>query len=95
MTRAQMTRTRTAHAAGRRRAGGASGGQVCVRVIVRASGRQRGSVRVCGRIVVSTSGRQRGSTVRGSVQVRERVVVSASGQAARAVRKSRDEIRLG
>ena len=64
-------------AAGRWRAGGAAGGRVRVRVIVRASGRQRGS------------------TVRGSVRVRERVVVSASGQAAKAARKSRDEIRLG
>ena len=58
-------------------AGGASGRRVRVRVVVRASGRQRGSV------------------VRGSVRVRERVVVSASGQAAKAARKSRDEIRLG
>ena len=56
---------------------GASGGRVRVRVVVRASGRQRGSV------------------VRGSVRVCERVVVSASGQAAKAARKSRDEIRLG
>ena len=77
MTRTRMTRTRTAHAAGRRQAGGASGSRVCVRVVVRVSGRQRGSA------------------VRGSVWVRERVVVSASGQAARAARKSRDEIRLG
>ena len=57
--------------------GGAWGGRVHVRVVVRASGRQRGSA------------------VRGSVRVRERVVVSASGQAARAARKSSDEIRLG
>ena len=61
MTRAQMTRTPTAHAAGRRRAGGASGGRVRVRVVVRASGRQRGSavhgsVRVRERVVVSASG---------------------------------------
>ena len=61
MTHAQMTRTRTAHAAGRRRAGGASGGWVRVRVVVRASGRQRGSavhgsVRVRERVVVSVSG---------------------------------------
>ena len=83
MTHPRMTRLR--RAAGRWRAGGAScgassgalGGQVCVCVVVRASGRQRGSA------------------VRGSVRVRERVVVSASGQAARAARKSRDEIRLG
>ena len=47
------------------------------------------------RIVVRASGRQRGSAGHGSVRVRERVVVSASGQAARAARKSRDEIRLG
>ena len=66
----------------RREGGGASGGRVCVRVVVRASGRQWGSV-------------VRGSVVRGNVRVRERVVVSASGQAAKAVRKSRDEIRLG
>ena len=81
MTRAWMTRTRTAHAAGRRRASGASsgasGGRVRVRVVVRASGRQRGSV------------------MRGSVRVCERVVISASGQAEEAVRISRDEIRLG
>ena len=79
MTHPRMTRLR--RAAGRWRAGGAScgasGGRVRVRVVVRASGRQRGSV------------------VRGSVRVRERVVVSASGQAAKAARKSRDEIRLG
>ena len=61
MTRAWMTRTRTAHAAGRRRAGGASGGRVRVRVVVRAAGRQRGSavrgsVRVRERVVVSASG---------------------------------------
>ena len=41
--------------------GGASGGRVCVRVVVRASGRQRGSVvhgsvRVRERVVVSVSG---------------------------------------
>ena len=71
----------TAHAAGRRRAGGAS------------SSVSGGRVRVC--VVVRASGRQRGSVVRGSVRVRERVVVSASGQAAGAARKSRDEIRLG
>ena len=47
------------------------------------------------RVVVRASGRQRGSAVHGSIRVRERVVVSASGQAARAARKSRDEIRLG
>ena len=58
-------------------AGGESGRRVHVRVVVRASGRQRGSV------------------VRGSVRVCEHVVVSVSGQAAKAVRKSRDEIRLG
>ena len=61
MTCARMTRTRTAHAAGRRRAGGASGGRVRVRVVVRALGRQRGcpahgSVRVRERVVVSASG---------------------------------------
>ena len=84
LTRTRMTRTRTAHAGGQeaggravRRAGGALGGWVRVRVVVRASGRQRGSA------------------VRGSVRVRERVVVIVSGQAARAARKSRDEIRLG
>ena len=51
--------------------GDALGSWVCVRVIVRVLGRQRGSIRVC-----------------------ERVIVRASGQAAEAVRKSRDEIRL-
>ena len=51
--------------------------------------------RVRVRIVVRASGRPRGRMVRGSVWVRERVVVSASGQAAKAARKSRDEIRLG
>ena len=61
MTRAWMTHTRTVHAACRRRAGGASGGRVHVRVVVRASGRQRGSVvrgsvRVHERVVVSASG---------------------------------------
>ena len=44
----------------RREGGGASGGRVCVRVVVRASGRQRGSVvrgsvRVRERVVVSVS----------------------------------------
>ena len=53
------------------------GGQVRVRVVIRASGRQCGCV------------------MRGSIRVCERVVVSASGQAAKVVRKSRDEIRLG
>ena len=62
--------------AGRRQAGGASGGRVRVRVFVRVSGRQWGSA------------------VHGSVRVCERIIVSASGQAAGAVRKSRDEIRL-
>ena len=47
------------------------------------------------RVIVRAVGRQRASAVRGSVRVRERVVVSASGQAAKAARKSRDEIRLG
>ena len=84
-TRKRITRPRTALAAGRWRASGASGG---------ASG-SASSGRVRVRVVVRASGRQRGSAVRGSVRVRERVVVSASGQAARAVRKSRDEIRLG
>ena len=68
-------------AAGRWRVGGASSGALGGRVYVR--------------VVVRASGRQRGSVVRGSVRVRERVVVSASGQAAKAARKSRDEIRLG
>ena len=48
-------------AAGRWRAGGAAGGRVSVRVVVRASGRQRGStvrgsVRVREHVVVSASG---------------------------------------
>ena len=62
MTRLWMTRLR--RAAGRWREGGAScsassgalGGRVRVRVVVRASGRQRGSVRVRERVVVSASG---------------------------------------
>ena len=84
-THTQMTRLQTVLAAGRWRAGGASG---------RASG-SASSGRVRVHVVVRASGRQRGSAVRGSVRVCERVVVSASGQAAKAVRKSRDEIRLG
>ena len=52
---------RLRRAAGRWRAGGALGGRVRVRVVVRASGRQRGcvmcgSVRVCERVAVSASG---------------------------------------
>ena len=47
------------------------------------------------RVVIRASGRQRGCVVRGSVRVCERIVVSVSGQAAKAARKSRDEIRLG
>ena len=70
-------RRRAVRACGAVRAGDWAGGRVHVRVVIRASGRQRGSA------------------VRGSVRVREHVVVSASGQAARAARKSRDEIRLG
>ena len=59
MTHPRMTRLR--RAAGRWRAGGALGGRVRVRVVVRASGRQRGSVvrgsvRVRERVVVSASG---------------------------------------
>ena len=63
MTHPRMTRLR--RAAGRWRAGSASsgalGGRVRVRVVVRASGRQRGSVvrgsvRVRERVVVSASG---------------------------------------
>ena len=62
MTHPRMTRLR--RAAGRWREGGAScsassgalGGRVRVRVVVRASGRQQGSVRVCERVVVSASG---------------------------------------
>ena len=67
MTHPRMTRLR--RAAGRWRAGGAScgassralGGRVRVRVVVRTSGRQRGSVvrgsvRVRERVVVSASG---------------------------------------
>ena len=47
--------------AGRWRARGAAGGRVCVHVVVRASGRQRGSavrgsVRVRERVIVSASG---------------------------------------
>ena len=66
--------------------GGQEAGGRCV-------GQSGGRVRV--RVVVRASGRQRGSAVHGSVRVCERVVVSASGQAAKAARKSRDEIRLG
>ena len=83
MTHPRMTRLR--RAAGRWRAGGASCGV--------SSGALGGRVRV--RVVVRASGRQRGCVMRGSVRVCERVVVSASGQAAKAARKSRDEIRLG
>ena len=63
MTHPRMTRLR--RAAGRWRAGGAScgalGGRVRVHVVVRASGRQRGSavrgsVRVRERVVASASG---------------------------------------
>ena len=84
-TRTRITRLRTAHAAGRWRASSASGG---------ASG-SASSGRVRMRVVVRASGSQRGCIMRGSVRVCERVVVSASGQAAKAARKSRDEIRLG
>ena len=90
-----MTHPRTPLAAGRWRAGG---GQVAGGVSGGASGRASSGVSsswVHVSVVVRASGRQRDSMVRGSVRVRERVVVSASGQAARAARKSRDEIRLG
>ena len=83
MTYPRMTRLR--RAAGRWRAGGASCGA--------SSSALGGRVRV--RVVVRASGRQRGWVMHGSVRVCECVVVSASGQAAKAARKSRDEIRLG
>ena len=73
--------TRLQRVAGRWRASSASSGVLGSREHVR--------------VVVRASGRQRGSVIRGSVRVRECIVVSASGQAAKAVRKSRDEIRLG
>ena len=87
MTHPRMTRLR--RAAGRWRAGGAS----CGASSGASGGASGGRVRV--HVIVRASGRQRGSAVHGSVRVCERVVVSASGQAARAARKSRDEIRLG